>query len=266
MLRLEEISISYPRVKVLHKISLEFQRREFTVILGASGSGKSTLLRCMNLLKSPDRGKLFTEDLGDLSDDRLIHEHRKRTAFIFQHHQLIGRTTAFSNVLIGRLGHHSTIRTLFPLQRNERRIGLEALTRVDLLHKASERVDNLSGGEQQRVGIARALAQRPRLILADEPVSSLDPATADKVTGLIRRICNEDRITTVVSLHQVDLARKYADRVIGLAQGRVVFDGSPADLSNSVLDLIYSSSKPFDASTTCPSENTLPSDYAVMEN
>ena len=239
MLRLENISITLSGAQILQQISLEFRRGEFTVLLGASGAGKSTLMRCLNLLNHPNEGKIFAEDLGDLSDKFLLHEHRKRTAFIFQQHQLIGRSSALANTLIGRLGYHATWRTLFPLPVSERKIALEALERVELLHKALERVDKLSGGQQQRVGIARALAQKPRLILADEPVASLDPSTADKVIRLMRRICDEDGITTVVSLHQLDLARRYANRIIGLADGRVVFDGPPGALSDAILNLIY---------------------------
>jgi phosphonate transport system ATP-binding protein len=158
---------------------------------------------------------------------------------VFQHHQLILRYPALQNVLMGRLGYHPFWRTLFPLAKSERRIPLECLDRVGLLHKALERAENLSGGERQRVGIARALAQQPRLILADEPVASLDPGTAHKILGLLHQVCKEDGITAVVSLHQVELARAYADRIIGLNRGRVVFDGTPGELRPEVCGHIY---------------------------
>jgi phosphonate transport system ATP-binding protein len=158
---------------------------------------------------------------------------------IFQHHNLILRHTALQNVLMGRLGYHPFWRTLFLLPRAERLMALECLDRVGLLHKALERTENLSGGERQRVGIARALAQRPRLILADEPVASLDPGTSHKILGLIHQVCKEDGITAVVSLHQVELARAYADRIIGLNGGQVVFDGPPGKLLPEVCDRIY---------------------------
>ena len=158
---------------------------------------------------------------------------------IFQQHQLIERQTALQNVLMGRLGYHSFFRTLFPLSKAEQELGLQCLKRVGLLDKALCRVDELSGGQQQRVGIARVLAQKPKTILADEPVASLDPATADKVLNLIHTICKEDGISAVVSLHQVDLAKKYGDRIIGLAGGRVVFDGQPDELSERQVEALY---------------------------
>ncbi|MGE0313610.1 MAG: phosphonate ABC transporter ATP-binding protein [Lautropia sp.] len=239
MIRLERVGVAFAGLQALHPTSLTFRDGEFTVLLGASGAGKSTLLRCLNLLNRPSEGRVVASDLGDIADRRTLQEHRRRTAFVFQQHQLIGHNTALANVLVGRLGYHSAWRTLFPLPHAERRVALESLARVDLLHKALERVDRLSGGQQQRVGIARALAQGPRLLLADEPVASLDPATADRVLALLRRICDEDRIAAVVSLHQLDLARVYADRIVGLAHGRVVFDGPPGALGDVALTAIY---------------------------
>lgn len=228
--------------KVLRDCSLAFLCGQFAVILGPSGAGKTTLLRCLNLLEQPVHGSVWTQDLGALTRRRNVQAHRRRTGMVFQQHHLISRHTALQNVLMGRLGYYSFWRTLFPAAPRERRIALECLNRVGLLHKALERAENLSGGERQRVGIARALAQRPRLILADEPVASLDPNTAKKILGLLHRVSREDSITTVVSLHQVDLARAYADRIIGLNQGRVVFDGSPDRLLSAALASIYSAS------------------------
>jgi phosphonate transport system ATP-binding protein len=158
---------------------------------------------------------------------------------IFQQHQLISRHTAWENVLMGRLAHYSTLRSLFPLPRRDQVLALECLERVGLLPKAMDRVDALSGGEQQRVGIARALAQQPRLILADEPVASLDPATAQKVMDLLQDISQTDGITAIVSLHQVELALAYADRIIALARGKIVFDGPPDELNPARLEGIY---------------------------
>ena len=163
---------------------------------------------------------------------------------IFQQHQLIVRQTALQNVLVGRIGHHSWLRGLFPLPKTELLTALECLDRVGLLHKAMERVDNLSGGEQQRIGVARALAQKPRSILADEPVASLDPATAHRVLILLHDISRREGISVVVSLHQVDMARKFADRIVGLAGGKVVFDGGPAELTEDVVNKIYNGGNP----------------------
>jgi phosphonate transport system ATP-binding protein len=158
---------------------------------------------------------------------------------IFQQHQLIRRHSVLQNVLMGRLGYHTTLRSLFPLPEKEQRIAIESIARVGLLDKAMDRVDSLSGGQQQRVGIARALSQKPLLMLADEPVASLDPATSHDVLSLLHTICKEDGITVVVSLHQVEHAQAFADRLIGLSCGRIVFDGSPAELSADMLDKIY---------------------------
>lgn len=240
MIELQDVSVKYPGgMTALHPTSICFRRGEFTVLLGASGAGKSTLLRSLNLLNRPSSGEVFVAGIGKIGDRQALHRHRRATGMIFQQHQLIGRQTALANVLLGRVGYHPAWRTLFPLPRVERTIGLECLDRVGLLHKALERVDRLSGGQQQRVGIARALAQRPRLMLADEPVASLDPATSGLVLSQLKRIGTEDGITTVVSLHQVELAQMFADRVIGLAHGRVVFDGPAAVLNDSVLQMIY---------------------------
>jgi phosphonate transport system ATP-binding protein len=210
------------------------------VLLGPSGAGKSTLLRCLNGLVRPSRGDILGRNGRSIFAARTtLRRHRQGTAMIFQQHHLIGRLTVLQNVLIGRLGFHASMRSLLPAGRGERRLALEALDRVQLLDRALSRADELSGGQQQRVGIARALVQNPHAILADEPVASLDPAIAVRVLELIHRICREDGITAIVSLHQVELGRRFADRMIGLADGRVVFDGTARELNASMLQRIY---------------------------
>jgi phosphonate transport system ATP-binding protein len=209
------------------------------MVLGPSGAGKSTLLRCINLLTKPSSGAVSIAGIGPLKDRQSIEKHRRNTAMIFQQHQLIGRHTALQNVMVGRLGYHGTLRSLFPLSKPEQLLGLESLERIGLLHKALERVDRLSGGEQQRVGVARMLVQKPLIILADEPVASLDPATARRIMGLLREICKEEQLTAVVSLHQVEIAQNVADRIIGLNAGRIIFDGRPEELTESVVRAIY---------------------------
>jgi phosphonate transport system ATP-binding protein len=240
MIELRGIRVNYPSgVAALEGIDLAFRRGEFTVLIGPSGAGKSTLLRCLNLLTRPTRGAVRVEGLGELTGRRHVREHRRRTGMIFQQHHLIGRHTALQNVLTGRLGYHPWWRTLWPLPRVEQRLALACLERVGLLSRALERAENLSGGEQQRVGIARALAQQPRLLLADEPVASLDPATARRVLGLLHGICKEDGIGCVLSLHQLDLTGAFADRVVALRRGRVVFDGPPAGLTRDVVGEVF---------------------------
>ena len=244
MIQLNNVSVQLANVTALQPTSLAFGKGEFVVLLGASGAGKSTLLRCLNLLRKPDTGNIEVTGLGSLQSRKVLQQHRRQTGMIFQQHQLIGRHSALQNVLMGRLGYHSTLCSLFPLSAQEQAIGLHGLERVGLLHKALTRVDQLSGGQQQRVGIARALAQQPHLILADEPVASLDPATADRILALLHRICKEDGITAVVSLHQVELAKRYADRIVGLAHGRVVFDGTPAALTPAWITELYEPKTP----------------------
>lgn len=240
MLRIEDMGVTYPgNVLALRPTTVDFHKGEFTVLLGLSGAGKSTLLRSLNHLVLPTAGRVISAEFGPLNSRRTVRQHRSRTAMVFQHHHLIERHTALQNVLTGRLAYHGTLRSVLPLPRHDLELALHCLERVGLADKALARVDQLSGGQQQRVGIARALAQQPSMILADEPVASLDPATSEKVLGLLRDICREDGITAVISLHQLEYARSFADRIIGLANARIVFDAAPAELQQHHLDEIY---------------------------
>lgn len=241
MIRIENLEMVYPNgVTALHPTSLNYERGQFTVLLGTSGAGKSTLLRCLNFLNIPTNGKIVVEGIGNLTVSRkVLRPHRRKTAMIFQQHQLIDRHNALKNVLVAFLGNYSTLRSLFPLPQQDVQFALDCLDRVGLLSHAMTRVDKLSGGQKQRVGIARALSQRPQLILADEPVASLDPVTSEEVLSLLYRTTKEDGITAIVSLHQVELARNFADRVIGIYEGQVVFDGPPTQLTDSALEKIY---------------------------
>jgi phosphonate transport system ATP-binding protein len=239
MIAFDNVSVRYGAVNVLKSVTLELRRGEVTVLLGASGAGKSTLLRCMNGLVTPSGGRVRVEGLGDLADERCRRGHRRRTGMVFQSHQLIGRLSALRNVLQGRLGYHSTLRSLFPSSSSELRLALHSLERVGLLEKAQARADQLSGGERQRVGIARALAQQPTLLLADEPIASLDPVNGERVLALLHRICREDGLTAAISLHQVAFARRFADRIIGLQAGRVVLDGPAEGLTEEALGELY---------------------------
>jgi phosphonate transport system ATP-binding protein len=165
---------------------------------------------------------------------------RGEVGMVFQHFNLVDRLSVMSNVLVGRLKHRSWLGSLFYLfRRSDMEIAREVLERVGLMEQCWQRTDRLSGGQQQRVGIARALAQQPKFILADEPVASLDPVTSEEIMQLLREICRRDGITLLVNLHQVDLAKRFADRIIGLNAGRVVFDGTPAQLDRTAMIRIY---------------------------
>jgi phosphonate transport system ATP-binding protein len=241
MLRLNEVAVTYPSgIMALHPTSLTFAAGQFTALVGASGAGKSTLLRCLNGLVRPTQGEVIADGTGSIFASRwVLRQHRCRTGMIFQQHHLIGRLTVLQNILMGRLAAHGFLRSIFPLPRTDRLLALSVLDRMGLLERALDRADQLSGGQQQRVGIARAMAQRPQIVLADEPVASLDPASAEKVLADLRCICREDGIAVIVSLHQVEFARRFADRVIGLAHGRVHFDGRPGQLGSAAFARIY---------------------------
>ena len=248
MLQLKAAEVVYPNGVVgLKPTTLAFERRAFTVLLGLSGAGKSTLLRSVNHLVAPTSGSVVVKGLETLEETENLRKHRRQTAMIFQQHQLIGRYTCLQNVLVGRVGQYSMWRTLLPFAEVDRRLALDCLDRVGLLSRALQRVYHLSGGQQQRVGIARAIAQQPNLILADEPVASLDPETAHRVLGMLHQITKQDEIPTIVSLHQVDLAKAFADRIIGLNDGEVVFDGPPGALGAAALDKIYERKAPVEA-------------------
>ncbi len=240
-----EISIIYPNGTMgLRQESIQIFNREITVLLGPSGAGKSTLLRALNLLVRPSTGEVQVKGIGTLTNGKDIRAHRRQTGMIFQQHQLIGRLTVLENVLMGRFGHYPIWRSIFSLGNLEKNWALECLDRVGLQQKALSRCDALSGGQQQRVGIARAIAQRPSLILADEPIASLDPAASLKILSMLKSICRQDHIPAVISLHQLEYAREIADRIIGLGNGKILFDGAPDELNESVISQIYGEIKP----------------------
>lgn len=236
----DAIEVTYPNgTRALQRTSLQFAQGEFTVLLGSSGAGKSTLLRCLNGLVRPSAGRVLAPGVGDIADAKALRQHRRQTGMVFQQHHLIGRLSVLHNVLTGRLGYHTSSATLLPWSRAERTLGLAAIDRVGLIECALDRADQLSGGQQQRVGVARALVQSPRILLADEPIASLDPATAERLLTLMHGICKSDGLTTVLSLHQLDLARQFADRIVGLHSGAVIFDGPPAALSDEIAARLY---------------------------
>ena len=244
MIRIQQLNKGYADNQVLRGIDLQVAAGEFVVILGQSGAGKSTLLRCINRLALADSGVLEVGgvDAMQASQQR---ELRRRVAMIFQHHNVVPRLSVLKNVLTGRLAHCSTLASLLQLFRREDiELARDCLVRVELSDKAGARADSLSGGQLQRVGIARALAQRPEVILADEPVASLDPSTAQLVMRYLREATRTLGITVVCNLHQVDLARAFGDRIVGLASGRLVFDGPAQTLDDAALQRIYHNAAP----------------------
>ncbi len=240
MIQLQQLTVTYPGATqpALLPTSLIFQSGELVGLLGASGAGKSTLLRAINMLIRPTAGQLVVND-QTIKSARSLQQHRRNSAMIFQQHQLLLQQSALQNVLLGRLGYYRSLRSLFPMSKEDKEFALYCLERVGLLDKALERAGRLSGGQQQRVGIARALAQRPKVILADEPVASLDPLASQQMLALLRKLCKEDGITAIVSLHQVVLAKQFAERIVALSAGEVVFDGPLNELDEARLSNIY---------------------------
>jgi phosphonate transport system ATP-binding protein len=225
----------------LDGVSLDIQRGEFVVLIGLSGSGKSTLLRCINRLVDPTSGVVVFDGIDVTAADRTEIRHvRRRIGMIFQQFNLVRRSSVFSNVLSGRLGYRSTWRTIVSRPTaSDVGAAFENLGRVGIADRAFSRADALSGGQQQRVGIARALMQQPELMLADEPVASLDPATSHSVMKYLEQINKKDGITVICSLHFLSLARRYGTRVIALKDGRVAFDGKPDAIDERRFKEIY---------------------------
>jgi phosphonate transport system ATP-binding protein len=239
--RLHQVTKDFAETRALDAVDLTVPAGQMLAILGSSGSGKSTLLRTLNGLVVPTSGKVHV--LGcDVTSARgqQMRKLRCGVGFIFQQFGLVGRLTVMENVLSGALGRIRFPRAgVLAYPRQLRLDALGHLERVGLADRAFQRSDTLSGGQQQRVAIARTLMQNPTVLLADEPVASLDPESSASVMSLLLEICQEKGLTVITSLHQVELARGWADRLVGMSQGRVVLDGSPRDLSSDDLMGIY---------------------------
>jgi phosphonate transport system ATP-binding protein len=242
VLRVENLTKVFPDGTVAVKdVSFKVKDGEFLAIIGLSGSGKSTLLRCINRLIDPTEGRVLWDDLDITAakgkELRLI---RRQIGMIFQQFNLVKRSTVMTNVLSGRLGYANPWSSLLhQFSGEDRRRAEAALERVGITEKADNRADQLSGGQQQRVGIARALMQEPRLMLADEPVASLDPVLAHSILQYLELLNQQDGITVLCSLHFLDLVHRYATRVIGLKDGELVFDGLPSELTRARFKEVY---------------------------
>ncbi|MBC8337190.1 MAG: phosphonate ABC transporter ATP-binding protein [Alphaproteobacteria bacterium] len=232
----------------IEDISLSFKKGEFIVLLGPSGVGKSTLLRCLNFLVRPTSGivKINGQELGALSKKGLL-QARHHIGMIFQEFNLVNRMSVLMNVMCGRLGTLGTWRALtYNFSPEDHEAAVRALVRAGLEDQELylRRADTLSGGQKQRVAIARMLIQEPKVILADEPIASLDVMMRAQIMDLIKDIAQRDGLTVVMSLHQLDVAKNYADRIIALAQGQVTFDGPPNELTDAVIERVFN--KPAD--------------------
>jgi len=241
MLQLSGVVKNFGHVRAVDHVSLSIPEGQMVGIIGRSGAGKSTLLRLINRLIEPTGGRVLFEgrDIGLLKGISL-NEWRAKCAMIFQHFNLVERLNVITNVLIGRLLYHGTMRTLmkwFPAP--DKTFAIKALERLDMAQHALQRADTLSGGQKQRVAIAKALVQEPRIVLADEPIASLDPGNATKVMEALEDINRDYGITVVCNLHTLNTARIYCERIIGMSEGRVVFDGPPDRLTVEKASEIY---------------------------
>jgi phosphonate transport system ATP-binding protein len=242
MITFDKASVTYPGgVHALKDLTLEIPDGEMLVTVGLSGAGKSTLIRAINGLVPLTGGDVVVDGVSVRgASGQQLRELRSHIGMIFQTFNLVKRTSVLNNVLMGRLHSTGTLRSLLGWYRPEDvEIAMQALERVDIVEKAYVRAANLSGGQQQRVGIARALAQQPTILLADEPVASLDPPTSHVVMRDLQRINRELGITTIVNLHFLDLAKVYGERIIGLRAGELVYDGNGAQADEHVFRDIY---------------------------
>ncbi len=247
MLKIKELSHSYANQneKSLNNINITVDPGESVVIIGSSGSGKSTLLKCINRLVEPSEGNIIINEEDILnSKHKDVERIRGKVAMIFQNFGLIERSTVLTNVLNGRLRHNGAVSTIFgKFSNKDYEIAHKNIELVGLNKFIHKRVADLSGGQKQRVAIARALCQEPEIILADEPVSSLDPKLMKEIMDLLTEICKSKNLTLITSLHFLDFAKKYATRIIGIKEGSIIFDGEPENLTEKDIVDIYGKTK-----------------------
>ncbi len=243
IIELQNISVEYPGSDhfAIEDLSLTMETGEFICVLGKSGAGKSTMIRCLNGLQIPTEGHVLFEgnDITAYKENKL-REVRTNMGMIFQHFNLIPRLSVMQNVLTGTFGKRNDVLSLIGyFDQKEREQARKAIDAVELSPHTNKRVEHLSGGQKQRVAIARALLQRPKVFLGDEPVASLDPGTANRIFQLLKRIHEKHQLLTLINVHDVNLAKKYATRVLALKDGKLIFDGKPERLTEELLETIY---------------------------
>lgn len=248
MLKVENLTKSFGGLVAVKNVSFTVPTGQMVGIIGRSGAGKSTLLRMINRLTDPTSGRILCDNVFENEVDvatlrgRQVREWRARCAMVFQQFNLVPRLQVMTNVLMGRISYHATLPTLLMMfSDRDRALTIRALQRLDMVSHALHRADELSGGQQQRVAIARALVQEPKILLADEPIASLDLRNATIVMDALRRINKEDGITVISNLHLLQTAKDYCDRIIGMRKGEIVFDGLPNQLSDALARELYGS-------------------------
>jgi len=245
MLKVERLTKSFGSLTAVDSVTFEVPTGQMVGIIGRSGAGKSTLLRMINRLADASSGRILWDENGSVTDvcalkGRPLRQWRARCAMVFQQFNLVPRLTVITNVLMGRISYNSTLLTLLMrFSARDRALAIRGLQRLDMVSHGLHRADELSGGQQQRVAIARALVQEPKILLADEPIASLDLRNATIVMDSLRRINQEDGITVICNLHLLQTARDYCDRIIGMRKGKVVFDGPPSKLTEPLAREIY---------------------------
>ena len=240
-LKIKNLKKKFKDTVAINEVNLEIEEGKITGIIGRSGSGKSTLLRMINRLIEPTEGTIeFNDTIITDIKGKALRKWRSECAMIFQQFNLVDRLDVLTNVLIGSLGRNYSFLNLFGYFSKEEKINaLRNLSRFELTEKSLQRSGTLSGGQQQRVAIARALMQKPKILLADEPISSLDPKNSKRVMDDMLKINREDGITIICNLHSLEIAKKYCDRLIGLSEGEVVFDGKPNELTADISKKLY---------------------------
>lgn len=235
MIKVENLSVCYPdtKVKALADVNLSFNKGDFVCVLGKSGAGKSTFIRCINGLQKPTDGEIFFDGqpISVLKEEQL-RKVRRQTGMIFQHFSLVPRLTVMQNVLTGLFGYRPSFKNLIGwFTADEIELAKRVISEVGLSEMAGRKVEKLSGGQKQRVGIARALAQQPKVLLGDEPVASLDPGTSNRIFTLLKEMHERLDLLTIINVHDIELAKRYATRIVAFKDGKLIFDGPPEDFS-----------------------------------